>query len=509
MRILVTPLFWNQSARLGIVATYRRGDQHLLLPVFLSLVLHGLVLTLQFDQAGLGLPSSIFNRELRRGMEPAIRIRLAPSTLPSVNEPLIAEVAGDRSPHSHQDTGGPKAGTQFSVIPAPPTDVAAPQEASRLEEQKQGIKKLGTLKQEALRQDADRQEQARQVALQQEAARLASATLESERRAAQQEVSRLEAQNQALEKQETKRQEALRQEADRQDQGHQLALQQEAVRLASAKLESDRRAAQQEASRLEAQKQALEKQETQRQEALRQEAERQEQARQVALKQEEARLASAKLESERRAAQQEASRLEAQKQALEQQETQRQEALRQEAERQEQARQVALQQEAARLAGAKLESERRAAQQEASRLEAQKQALEKQEAQRPIPPQESNRRRTLIGRPDRDDRLATYAEVWSRWVQQTADYEALSAVKSVPYTNPIVAVTLRADGTLEGIEFKRSSGVPEIDEAIRKLIISLAPFKRLPAEIANDYDLVEVSRMWTFSSGLRLLKVGR
>ena len=173
--------------------------------------------------------------------------------------------------------------------------------------------------------------------------------------------------------------------------------------------------------------------------------------------------------------------------------------MRQEVERQEQARQVGLQQEAARLAGARLESERRAAQQEASRLEAQRQLAHP----------ENNRKRTLIGRPDRDDRIAAYGEIWSKWVQQNADFEVINSAKTGAYTNPIVTVTLRVDGSLESIEFRRSSGVPEIDEAIRKVILSLAPFKPLPAELANDFDLVEVSRVWTFASGLRLLKGGR
>jgi hypothetical protein len=124
-------------------------------------------------------------------------------------------------------------------------------------------------------------------------------------------------------------------------------------------------------------------------------------------------------------------------------------------------------------------------------------------------PVEQKRRKTLIGRPDRDDRLVMYAEMWSQAVQQKADFAVLASAKSGPYTNPIVTVTLRADGNLESIAFKRSSGTPAIDEAIEKIIASLAPYQRIPRELALDYDVVEVSRLWTFDSGLRLNKVGR
>lgn len=116
----------------------------------------------------------------------------------------------------------------------------------------------------------------------------------------------------------------------------------------------------------------------------------------------------------------------------------------------------------------------------------------------------------MIGRPDLDDRLAVFAETWSQRVQLNADQEfLLDVAKSVSYTNPIVTVTLRADGSVDSVVFKRSSGVIAIDDNIRIIINSLAPYARIPTELALDYDVVEVTRLWTFSSGLRLVKTGR
>ena len=122
---------------------------------------------------------------------------------------------------------------------------------------------------------------------------------------------------------------------------------------------------------------------------------------------------------------------------------------------------------------------------------------------------EKPRRRTLIGRPDQDERLAAFAEAWSQRVQQNADFEFIAAAKSGAYTNPIVSVSLRADGSVDKVEFRRSSGIPAIDDAIRIIVASLAPYARIPSELALDYDAVEVSRMWTIGSGLRLVKTGR
>lgn len=106
--------------------------------------------------------------------------------------------------------------------------------------------------------------------------------------------------------------------------------------------------------------------------------------------------------------------------------------------------------------------------------------------------------------------MAIFAETWSQRVQLNADQEfLLETAKSGPYTNPIVTVTLRVDGTVDSVVFKRSSGIPAIDDAIRIIIASLEPYGRIPAELALDYDVVEVTRLWTFSSGLRLIKTGR
>jgi TonB family protein len=66
-------------------------------------------------------------------------------------------------------------------------------------------------------------------------------------------------------------------------------------------------------------------------------------------------------------------------------------------------------------------------------------------------------------------------------------------------------VALRRDGSVESVQIRRSSGVPAIDDAVRRIVMMLSPFDPIPADIAEDYDVVEIDRVWTFSSGLRLI----
>jgi outer membrane biosynthesis protein TonB len=115
------------------------------------------------------------------------------------------------------------------------------------------------------------------------------------------------------------------------------------------------------------------------------------------------------------------------------------------------------------------------------------------------------RRLTLLGRTERDVRLLMFAEGWRQKVEQNAPFELLQRAKTGPYVNPLVTVALRRDGTLESVEINRSSGIQAIDDAVRQILLMLSPYDAIPPEIAMDYDVIEIVRVWTFDAGLRLV----
>jgi hypothetical protein len=121
----------------------------------------------------------------------------------------------------------------------------------------------------------------------------------------------------------------------------------------------------------------------------------------------------------------------------------------------------------------------------------------------------SSRRRTLIGKTDRDIGLMMYAESWRQKIELNASMNELREAKSKPYVDPLVSVALRGDGSVEAITFVRSSGVTEVDDAIRHIVTTLAPYSPFPADIADQYDVVEIRRVWTFDTALRLFSGGR
>jgi len=100
--------------------------------------------------------------------------------------------------------------------------------------------------------------------------------------------------------------------------------------------------------------------------------------------------------------------------------------------------------------------------------------------------------------------MVLYAEAWARKIQLNPTMELVREALKQPYTDPLVTVAIRADGTVESVSFYRSSGVPALDEAIRKIIESQANYPAFTPALAREYDVIEIRRSWHFDSAIRL-----
>jgi TonB family protein len=128
----------------------------------------------------------------------------------------------------------------------------------------------------------------------------------------------------------------------------------------------------------------------------------------------------------------------------------------------------------------------------------------------PPPTTASNpRRRTIAGRTDRDIAVTMYAEGFRQKIETGAKLDALQGVAPGSYENPLVTVALRRDGSVEGVTIDRSSGNAQVDDAVRRIVMSLGPYARFPSGMTQDYDVVEIRRVWTFDVAVRLFAGGR
>jgi len=48
------------------------------------------------------------------------------------------------------------------------------------------------------------------------------------------------------------------------------------------------------------------------------------------------------------------------------------------------------------------------------------------------------------------------------------------------------------------------SGAPQVDQAIRQIIESLAPYPAFPPALARQYDVIEIRRTWHIDTAIRL-----
>jgi TonB family protein len=270
----------------------------------------------------------------------------------------------------------------------------------------------------------------------------------------------------------------------------QAAARQEAVRQAAALREAEQR---------DANRRAAERHQAQLLESVRLEAERQQAAR----------VASARRE---------VAALEAAREELARQESARQEAVRQEAVRQEASRQEVARQQAAKEASRQDDrrSDAAAESRREERLRAIGRQLDDEAAQRnaaaaaaagptrPLLASSPLRRGRLFGLADPDTELVLYAQSWARKIQLNQTFELVREAAGRPHVDPLVTVAVRSDGSIESVSFVRSSGVAELDEAIRRVVQSQLPYQPFPPALAREYDVIEIRRSWHFDMAIRL-----
>ena len=407
---------------------------------------------------------------------PAERPNEKRAVLPQPNADLIAVAK------SHEPTWKVPAAPE---VPAPVTAVATPtlpDAADARQDVQRQAELLETERQETAKQAAE------QNAARQEAARIDAARIEAER----QELAKQVAAKQAAERQLAALQEAARAEAERKELSRQETARQEAARI--------------EAERQELAKQIAAKQMAAKQAAAQQEATRQEVARQEAARADAARAEAARVEAARQDAAKQAEKQAAARGEAERKEASRQESARQAAAQQEAARQQAALLEAARLAALQAEAEKRQEKLRAIGRQLNEEANRREAAatQRQLPSASSVRRGRLFGRTDPNAELVLYAEAWSRKIQLNMTFDMVREAAKQPHTNPMVTVAVRSDGSVESVTFVTSSGVPAIDEAIRRIVHSQANYQAFPPALAREFDVIEIRRTWYFDMAIRL-----
>jgi protein TonB len=118
-------------------------------------------------------------------------------------------------------------------------------------------------------------------------------------------------------------------------------------------------------------------------------------------------------------------------------------------------------------------------------------------------PDGSDDARTLLATPStRQSGLAEYLDGWRRRVERigTANYPT-ELLGNIHAGRPTLEVVIAADGRLDDIVVRRSSGDKALDQAALKILRLAAPFPPLPSSIRQDYDVLRFAYEWDFAPG--------
>jgi protein TonB len=111
--------------------------------------------------------------------------------------------------------------------------------------------------------------------------------------------------------------------------------------------------------------------------------------------------------------------------------------------------------------------------------------------------------RTLFATPStQQSGLAEYLDGWRRRVERigTANYPT-ELLGNPNADRPTLEVVIGADGRLDDIVVRRSSGDKALDQAALRILRLAAPFAPLPDNIRADYDTLRFAYEWDFSRG--------
>jgi outer membrane biosynthesis protein TonB len=115
-------------------------------------------------------------------------------------------------------------------------------------------------------------------------------------------------------------------------------------------------------------------------------------------------------------------------------------------------------------------------------------------------------RRALADAARRDVPLRLYIDSVRQKIERNAIVSQIQLSSGGVHTDPVVSIAIRSDGSVEDVTILRSSGRPDIDDIVRRIVGLNARYSAFPPNVAANYDVIELRRIWTFAEVLRLVE---
>ena len=109
-------------------------------------------------------------------------------------------------------------------------------------------------------------------------------------------------------------------------------------------------------------------------------------------------------------------------------------------------------------------------------------------------------RRKFIGARAEGVVYAEYVEKWRQRIETvgTQNYPEEARRRHI-FGSLLLTVSIKSDGTVEQVEVDRSSGNSILDSAARRIVELAGPFPPFPQSIRDEYDILSITRQWSFT----------
>jgi protein TonB len=98
----------------------------------------------------------------------------------------------------------------------------------------------------------------------------------------------------------------------------------------------------------------------------------------------------------------------------------------------------------------------------------------------------------------RESKLAPYLNAWRTKVERLGTLNFPQYARDGRTGNPVLEVSLKADGTLGDALIRRSSGNKEMDQAALSILRLASPFDPFPSELRKQYQELRFAYEWQF-----------
>ena len=102
----------------------------------------------------------------------------------------------------------------------------------------------------------------------------------------------------------------------------------------------------------------------------------------------------------------------------------------------------------------------------------------------------------------RASQIARYLHGWKLRIERVGTLNFPNEARRRSLSgNPVLEVAIAADGQLDQVIVRRSSGHPELDQAAVNIVRLAAPFDPFPAAMRKSYPVLRFAYEWQFLEG--------